>query len=151
MYARILVPIDGSDTAGQGLREAIALAAALQSDLVLLHVVNDLPTLVEMSSVMSSADFQQDLLEYGEKLLASSRSEAGHAGVRTEAVLTELMSVRVGQLIAREAQARDCQLIVMGTHGRRGLNRLAMGSDAELVLHHAAVPVLLVRQQGHEP
>ncbi|WP_157264384.1 universal stress protein [Azohydromonas aeria] len=151
MYARILVPIDGSDTAGQGLREAIALATALQSVLVLLHVVNDLPMLVDMSSVLHAADFQQDVLEHGEKLLASGRGEADHAGVRTEAVLTELMSGRVGQLIAREAQARNCQLIVMGTHGRRGLSRLAMGSDAELVLHHAAVPVLLVRHQHLKP
>ncbi|NML18212.1 universal stress protein [Azohydromonas caseinilytica] len=151
MYARILVPVDGSDTAARGLVEAIGLAQALKSTLVLLHVVNDIPMMVEMAPVTSSAEMHASFVKYGQDLLARSSRQAQQAGVRAEAVLQEIVSGRIGTFIAEEAKARDCQLIVMGTHGRRGLSRLTMGSDAELVVRHALVPVLLVRQEGFEP
>jgi nucleotide-binding universal stress UspA family protein len=146
MYARILVPIDGSDTAAQGLREAIALARELGSTLVPMHVVNEFPLLLDMAAASNVTEIQAELLSYGKELLAQAQRDAQAAGVQAEPLLREMVSGRVGELIAEEAHARECQLIVMGTHGRRGLGRLAMGSDAELAVRCAKVPVLLVRQ-----
>jgi nucleotide-binding universal stress UspA family protein len=64
--------------------------------------------------------------------------------------MRDITSGRVGNVISDEASTQHCQLIVMGTHGRRGLSRLALGSDAEITVRCAPVPVLLVRQQGSE-
>jgi nucleotide-binding universal stress UspA family protein len=151
MYARILVPLDGSDTAAQGLREAMTLARALKSTLVLLHVVNEYPLLVDLGAAAHCETLRQDLVEFGNELLAQACRDAAQAGVQAESLLHEMVSGRVGELISEAAQAHGCQLIVMGTHGRRGFSRLAMGSDAEIVLRCTPVPLLLVRQRGVEP
>ncbi|WP_157264387.1 universal stress protein [Azohydromonas aeria] len=71
--------------------------------------------------------------------------------VPSQAVLREIPSGRAATAIVEEASAHDCQLIVMGPHGRRGLTRLALGSDAELVVRTSTVPVLLVRAEGGTP
>ncbi|WP_043461246.1 universal stress protein [Azohydromonas australica] len=147
MYSRILVPLDGSDTAALGLSEALALARELRSTL-LLHVVNEFPMLVEMAAVSSVTEIHEGLIKFGTELLAKASRDATAAGVPCETLLHEMVSGRVGDVIAEQARARDCRLIVMGTHGRRGVSRLVMGSDAEIAVRCAPVPVLLVRQQG---
>lgn len=146
-YSRILVPIDGSPTAEAGLREAIALAAQLDSQLVLLYVVDDYPLMVEMASAMASDEMRQRLVQFAKDTLDQARKRAVEAGVATDTVLREVTSQRAAHVIVEEATRRQCQLIVMGTHGRRGFQRLALGSDAEMVLHDAPVPVLLVRRR----
>lgn len=148
MYSRILVPLDGSDAAAQGLREAVDLARELKSTLVLLHVVNEYPLLVDMAAAASSEALRQELYDFGRDLLAKATREASQAGVPAESLVREMTAGRVGDLIAETAQAERCRLIVMGTHGRRGLSRLALGSDAEITLRGAPVPVLMVRQHG---
>lgn len=146
MYAKILVPIDGSATSERGLREAIELATRLKSQLVLLHVVDPYPVLMEMASVQSFEDTRQRLLTFGEETLHKARQRASESGVASESVVREASAQRAADAIVDEAAKRQCQLIVMGTHGRRGLSRVVLGSDAELVLRLAPVPVLLVRQ-----
>jgi len=145
MYSRILVPIDGSPTAERGLREAIDIAAQMKAHLVLLHIVDDYPMLLEMSSAATFEASRRHLLKFGEDVLDQARKRVDEAGVSSEGVLREVTSLRAADAIVEEAGKRGCQLIVMGTHGRRGFNRLAMGSDAELVLRESPVPVLLVR------
>lgn len=147
MYERILVPVDGSPTANRGLREAIGLARDSKSTLVLLNVVDDYPMLVEMAAVASFEDLRKSILDAGEAVLTQAKAQAAESGVACEAVLREVNAARAADAIVQEAVQRHCNLIVMGTHGRRGLNRLAMGSDAELVIRQAPVPVLLVRQE----
>ncbi len=147
MYDRILVPVDGSATAELGLREAIGLAARVQARLVLLHVVDDFPFMIELASAASFDDTRTRLLAMGKEILAQASRHATEGGVDNETVLREVTSLRAADAIVEEATRRQCSLIVMGTHGRRGFNRLAMGSDAELVLRESAVPVLLVRHQ----
>ncbi|MDZ5456126.1 universal stress protein [Azohydromonas lata] len=151
MYARILVPIDGSDAAAQGLREAIALARELKSTLVLLHVVNEYPLLIDMAAATNAEALRQDLWDFGKELLAQASRDASEAGVPAESLVREMISGRVGDLIAESASQQSCRLIVMGTHGRRGLTRLALGSDAEITLRCAPVPVLMVRRHGIDP
>lgn len=145
MYDTILVPIDGSGTAERGLREAIALAALLKSRLVLLHVVDTYPVPVDLAPTPGMDDFRSLLLKYGEDVLEKGRRQVQQAGGACEPVLREVVAQRAADAIVDEASTRGCDLIVMGTHGRRGFSRLALGSDAERVLRDAPVPVLMVR------
>jgi nucleotide-binding universal stress UspA family protein len=148
MYSRILVPIDGSATAAAGLREAIEIAAAMKSKLFALHVVNDLPPLIESASIENSADIHDRRMKAGDDLVAEAARAAADRGVACETLVFDAKSGTPAEAICREASARGCDLIVMGTHGRSGLKRLTMGSDAEGVLRHAPVPLLLVRHAG---
>ncbi len=145
MYHRILVPLDGSATAERGLREAIGLVAEHKARLYLLHVVDDFPMLMEMSSVASYQEMLNSLRQYGEGVLAKARRAAEDAGVQAESLLCEVMQQRIAEVIVEEASKALCDLILMGTHGRRGFSRLTMGSEAELVVRISPLPVLLVR------
>ncbi len=145
MYERILVPLDGSATAEAGLRHAIPLAAALKSRLVLLYVLDDFALMVEMASVASYESMRDTLRRYGEDALARAGKAAAEAGVMSEAVLREQPQARIAEVINGEAVRHRCDLVVMGTHGRRGFSRLTLGSNAEAVMRSSTVPVLLVR------
>ncbi|MBO9651412.1 MAG: universal stress protein [Variovorax sp.] len=153
MYHRILVPVDGSKTSALGLQEAIRLAAEQQekASLHLLHVVDDFPMLVELANVVAYNNALHTLREYGEKLLSDSQALAAKADVKAEVALREVTGGRAASIVLAEAKATGCDLIVMGTHGRRGFSRLTLGSDAELVARGSPVPVLLVRHPGQEP
>ena len=145
MYHRILVPLDGSATAERGLREAIGLAAEQKARVSLLHVADNFPMLVEMSSVTSYQEMLNELRRYGEDVLAKAKRAAADAGVQADTLLREVTQGRVADVIIDEARKTGCGLIVMGTHGRRGFSRLTLGSEAERVVRSSTVPVLLVR------
>ncbi len=147
MYNRILVPVDGSPTAERGLQEAIGLALGQNAKLLLLYVVDDFPMLVEMASATSFQETLKNIRTYGEGLLAKAKGVATQAGVAADTLLRDVTHERIADAIVDEAMKNNCDLIVMGTHGRRGFSRLTLGSDAELVLRHTPVPVLLVRQE----
>jgi nucleotide-binding universal stress UspA family protein len=145
MYQRILVPIDGSDTAQRGLQEAIELARPLKATLVVLHVVDDFPMLVEMASVIDVDAALSELRRRGEALLAEAQRAAEERGVAVQTRLLEVAGGRIAERIVSEAEANRCDLIAMGTHGRRGLPHLLLGSAAESVLRTSPLPVLLLR------
>ncbi|WP_421955310.1 universal stress protein [Polaromonas sp.] len=147
MYQKILVPLDGSPAAERGLHEAIQLATGQKTSLYLLHVVNDFAMLVEMSAVVNYQEMLERSRQYGEDLLGKAKGAAAKAGVPAETLLREATNKRIAEVINDEAVKAGCGLIVMGTHGRRGFSRLAMGSDAELVVRSSPVPVLLVRME----
>ncbi len=145
MYSKILVPIDGSPTAERGLREAIALATALSSKIVLLHVVDDFPYMLEMASMVSYEETRAVLRRFALERLAIAARTCREAGLSVEEIFEDGVTGAVADVIVNTARKQDCELIVMGTHGRKGFNRLTWGSDAELVVRHSHVPVLLVR------
>ena len=145
MYKRIMVPIDGSETAERGLQEAIGLASLLKAKLCLLTVTSDFPILVEMAHTIDVEKYREGLHQFGVDLLAKAKAAAAARDVEAETTLTDLRGGRVSEAIVREAQVAKCELIVIGTHGRRGLRRALLGSDAEAVVRTSAVPVLLVR------
>lgn len=145
MYPLILVPIDDSSVAQRGLDEAIALARRLGSSLRLLNVVDARLLIGEVSSLISPDDLLRHWREAGERLVAEAGARARAKGIAAEGVVRCDPGMRVCDLIVQEAKTADARLIVMGTHGRRGLRRVALGSDAELVLRDSPVPVLLVR------
>ena len=146
MYKRILVPIDGSDTAARGLAEAIALARELKATVRLLNLTSDFVLMVEMSSAIDSEKFREGLNQFGQRLLAQASEQAKAQGVTAETSLHDTRGSRVADAIVEEARQSRCDLIVIGTHGRRGVSRAVLGSDAENVMRSSPVPVLLVRE-----
>jgi nucleotide-binding universal stress UspA family protein len=149
MYEHILVPLDGSDAAERGLREAVNLAADRKARLRLLTVVDTLSFgAIEMSAIVSVESLIDDLRRQGDRVLAQAQACAAERGVAAETSRGEVKGTPVADAIVEEATRHRCDLIVMGTHGRRGLRRIALGSDAELVVRASPVPVLLVRAGG---
>jgi len=146
MYQRILVPIDGSPTSNRGLDEAIALGKLTGGRLRLVHVVDELifSTGFETYSP-NTADLIPLMKQAGQELLARSKQRADGQGVAIDTVLLECLGVRLSDLVIEQAQGWKADLIVIGTHGRRGVRRLLLGSDAEQILRLSPVPVLLVR------
>ena len=147
MYERILVPVDGSAPSLRGLQEAMAIGKQMGSRLVLLHIVDNFPMLLEMAPAPAYSQTLGLMRERGEEMLDKARSTVLAAGLEADTLLRDIQQETVADAILEQARQSDCQLIVMGTHGRRGMKRLAMGSDAELVLRASPVPVLMVRQQ----
>ncbi len=145
MYKRILVPLDGSATAERGLREAIGLARDVKARLHLLHVIDAFPLMVELSGNASFEELRRGLQHYGSELLENSARLAKEQGVESESVTVDVVRRRVPTTIVQEAGKAGCDLIVMGTHGRRGFSHLVLGSAAEGVIRESPIPVLLVR------
>lgn len=147
MYRRILVPVDASPCSVKGLMEALQLAGVLQARVLLVHVVNELIS----EPALAPAEYHQNLIEsmraVGRQTLADACDLAKAQGVDVESKLIETIGGRASDCIVGAAKEWGADLIVMGTHGRRGMSRLAMGSDAELVVRSAPVPVLLVRER----
>jgi nucleotide-binding universal stress UspA family protein len=149
MYQKILVPIDGSDTATRGLREAIKLAAGSQATIRLVHIVNTAPLAVAYGGMPSETDnFIGRLLAAGKEALKEAEGIVSQAGLKSESVTIETMVDNTGELLIKQAAQWPADLIAMGTHGRRGLGRLVLGSTAEYVLRHTSIPMLLLRIQG---
>jgi len=145
-YKRILVPVDGSRTSKAGLREAIALAKGSGASLLLVHVVDQhYIGLMGLDSAAGLAEMMESLKRSGRSILKSAQATADRAGVKASAVLLETLTGPAADLIVRQAKKSGADLIVLGTHGRRGVRRLLMGSDAEQVVRNAPVPVMLVR------
>ncbi len=145
MYGKILVPVDGSETSTLGVDEAIKIAKAQGSQLRLVHIVNEFILDYTYSAGLYATNLIESLVKAGKTVLDAAETIAQREGVRAERVLLESIGGPAADLILAQAQEWHADLIVMGTHGRRGLARMAMGSDAEQVVRAANVPVLLVR------
>ena len=146
MYERILVPVDGSATSNLGLDEAIELAKLTGAQIRLLHVVDEMPFVMSADGYgATSADVLKILREDGAAILQNARSRVRDSSVAVDTVLYESFSGRICQKVVDEANEWKADLVVLGTHGRRGVERLVLGSDAEQIARTAPVPVLLVR------
>ena len=146
MYRRILVPIDGSDAGQRGLDAACAMARAFDASLVLLHVVEHPTMVADASLAMTWEQFGESLREHGKGVLARAHEAASAAGIASETWIVEAYTSRVGEVIAQQATEHRCDLVVVGSHGLHGIERVLLGSDAERVVRLSPVPVLVVRQ-----
>ena len=145
MYERILVAVDGSKPSERALGEALRLARS-GAALKLVHVVDLAPLAFEME-LSNLAAIEEAMREAGHHHLRKAL-ECVHAGkLRADVALLEVRKPmeRIADLIVQDARTYGADLIVLGTHGRRGLGHLVMGSVAEGVVRVAPVPVLLVR------
>jgi nucleotide-binding universal stress UspA family protein len=145
IFQRILVPVDGSATSERGLEQALALARELRSTIVALYVCEPYPLMVDPTVIQLWDTFAREQHDQGVQTLDKARAHADKAGLAFERVLDETSKSRASTAIIACAQERRCDLIVMGTHGRRGIERAMLGSDAERVVRTSPVPVLLVR------
>ncbi len=143
MYERILVPVDASPTSMLGLDEAIKLAKLTGASVRLVHVVDQL-TFVTGFEVYTG-DLIGMLREAGQKVLGEAKARVEARGVAVTSFLCDTFGARVCDLVIDQAKEWKADLIVIGSHGRRGMSRLFLGSDAEMVIRMAPVPVLLVR------
>jgi nucleotide-binding universal stress UspA family protein len=155
VYRRILVPVDGSAASGAGLEEAIRLAKGQRARLRLVHVVNEYVAYQGFDLTGAAGYYVGDLIdalrESGRKLVEKAAARARKRGIKVETAIFDSVAGRVADLIIAEADRWRADLIVMGTHGRRGVNRLVLGSDAEIVVRTAPVPVLLVKSPAGKP
>lgn len=151
MYQRILVPVDGSSTAQRGLAEAIRLARLTGGQLRLLHRLDALSVTSAMGAYGAyGGDALAQMRTDGENLLAQARALAVAEGVAADVVLDDGVRSRLADWVVEEVRAWPADVVVLGTHGRRGVGRMLLGSDAEQVLRISPVPVLLVRSQDAE-
>ena len=150
MFKRILVAVDGSTTASRGLKVAIGLARDQGATLDVLHVIDNLTITpaFDGGGYIPPAyvdELIKELQDHGRKVLAKSEALARKDGVRVRTVLVETSGKDVAHAILSQARKLKSDVIVLGTHGRRGLRRIVLGSDAEAVVRDSTVPVLLVR------
>ena len=143
MYERILVPVDGSPTSTRGLDEAIRLAKLTGADIRLVHVLDQMAFAAGLENY--AGDIFGILKDAGEKILGQMKERVAASGIGVTTYLSEPISGRVCDVVVDQAKAFGADLIVLGTHGRRGVGRLFLGSDAEQILRSATAPVLLVR------
>ena len=150
MFKKILVPVDGSRTSRLGLEEAIKLAKDQGAVLYLLHVLEE-QVLIQDPSMAAGTfidDFLKAVHEEGKAIIANAEEIAKKAHVRAKSFMLETFSGGTADLIVKQAKKLRVDVIVLGTHGRRGIKRMVMGSDAEGVVRDASVPVLLVRSSA---
>lgn len=149
MYKHILVPTDGSELSNKTVKQAVALAQTLRAKITLLHVVGQyhqmmpdegyvVPEVPELRKRFEEAERVR-----AQKVLDAASKTAAEGGVGCEAVIA------TGDLpydvIIKQAQQSGCDLIMMASHGRKGLQGLLLGSETVRVLTHSTIPVLVCR------
>jgi len=146
MYGRILVPVDGSACAAQALAQAIALARLTQGRIRLVHVIDEPMVAIGVDAALgASGDLVSIVREAAQRVVADARATVMAAGIPVDDVMLDTFDGRVCDLVAAAAGQWPADLLVIGTHGRRGVDRFLLGSDAEQILRLSPVPVLLVR------
>jgi nucleotide-binding universal stress UspA family protein len=144
MYKQILVPVDGSATGLDAARHALALAQVVKASVFLVHVIDTQPFLgVAADYAVGQAEYLAAATANAEGALGAALALAEAAGVPCESATVEGHAAETG--ILNTAEACEADLIVMGSHGRRGLEKLLLGSVTQRVLQDARVPVMVVR------
>jgi len=150
MYRRILVPTDGSPVSEAAADAAIDFARARASEIVALGVAVPEPSFQSLEGAMAyDPGLQVDvLLDHAQKHVGAIAARAQKAGVPCTPVTCSALDA--AEAIVDSARHQHCDLIIMGSHGRRGLSRLLAGSVTQAVLAHAPVPVMVLRPAAHE-
>ena len=145
MYKKILCPVDGSPTSNCGMMEAIHLAKDQNAKLRFLHVIDMYFPIMDATGDFNVVYIDDVLRENGKKVLKKAEVAAHKAGVEADSHMVEAIGGRVSKFVMHQVKEWPADLVVMGTHGLRGIERLVMGSDAETVVRTSTVPVLLVK------
>ncbi|HQS32013.1 universal stress protein [Polaromonas sp.] len=147
MYQRILVATDGSELSGKAVDSAIELAAKIHATLVALYVVPHYPVSYFEGGIAVSPDevsrTEKKWADDGQRIVDAVKKTAEAKGVAVESILTR--SDLVAESILKAARKHKCELIVMASHGRKGIQRVLLGSETQQVLTHSTIPVLVLR------
>jgi nucleotide-binding universal stress UspA family protein len=142
VFKKILVPVDGSPTSNKAVDFALRLAQDGQASVRLLHCIDE-------TSFLDAYEYSRELIEQarqaGQKILQDGLAAAQKLGVNADTLLLERAGQRLGHSVADTAGDWGADLVVVGSHGRRGIGRLLLGSGSEQILRDSPVPVLLVK------
>jgi nucleotide-binding universal stress UspA family protein len=144
MYQRVMVAVDGSETSKRGLQEAINLAVNQKAKLAIVHVI-------DLVIVYGAGQFPGAYIEATRELARETTEQARRtavaAGIHPEVQSPEIVTggYHVADTIADLAKSWKADVLVVGTHGRRGVSRMLLGSVAERIVRVAPCPLLLVR------
>lgn len=147
MYRKLLVATDGSTLSKKAVRSAIDLAAALDAELVALYVVPRYPVSYFEGGVTIPAQevarIEGQWSQKGQAIVDGVAEAAQAAGVKAKAIVSR--SDLVAESILAAVKKNKCDLVIMASHGRKGLKRILLGSETQQVLTHSNVPVLVLR------
>ncbi|HEX3383431.1 MAG TPA: universal stress protein [Paraburkholderia sp.] len=151
MYQHILVALDGSSFSKRALKEAVNLAVLTKGVVHPVYVVDKTP-LFSYAGYYDPMTLVEALRQDGQSVLEEAEQTCVDAEVpcRSELIESDSLSDDVASIVLRHAEQIHADLLVMGTHGRRGVQRLVIGSVAERVLRFSRCPVLLMRMQSEE-
>ncbi|MHB1121791.1 MAG: universal stress protein [Ramlibacter sp.] len=147
MYRKLLVATDGSPLSRKAVKSAIDLAGAVGAELVALYVVPRYPVSYFEGGISVSpqevARIEKQWTDQGQDVVDAVASAAQAAGIKAKAVVAR--SDLVAESILAVAKKHRCDLIVMASHGRKGIKRILLGSETQHVLTRSSVPVLVLR------
>lgn len=148
MYKRIMLPIDGSELSDRAVNEGVALAKSMGAKVTVIHVISHYHVVIEEGFASSELraiekDHEDVSKKAAGKILDKAMKLAKAEGVDCDGAV--VVGDQPHQEIIANAKKRQCDLIVMASHGRRGLEALVLGSETVKVLTHSKIPVLVVR------
>lgn len=150
MYTHVLVAVDGSNTSKRALTEAIKFAHQQKTQMRLIHVVDQTLSTYEARGWVGNEAALETLLktaqETGVKVLEEASKICQAAGLDIQTAMPKTVGAGIADIILEEAGRWPADMIVLGTHGRRGIQHLMLGSVAEGVMRRAKIPILLVRE-----
>lgn len=148
MYKHILIPTDGSELATKGLEQGLALAKALQASVTIV-TVTELWSAYELAIEARSGKhnpverFEKEASETATRVLEAAAAKASAAGVSAKTI--HIPDMHPAEGIIQAATDNGCDVIVMSSHGRRGMRRFILGSQTAEVVTQTAIPVLVIR------
>ena len=148
MYERLLVAVDGSETSNKALAAGIEMAgySAGRSVLRLIHVLDEMAYFVGLDPYQAQTYSAVHVMrQAGEKILADGLAVCESAGVQADTVLIDELGAHLADSVAQSAKDWDASLVVVGTHGRKGVGRMLLGSGAEQIIRLSSCPVLVIR------
>lgn len=145
MYTHILIPTDGSELSDKAVRHGIALAKRIEAKVTALTVLTPFRVFTMNAQLIEDtpAQYEARMQRHAERILGSVAQLAEAAGVTCETIRFE--HEHPYQAIIGTAASRGCDLIVMASHGRRGISAIVLGSETVKVLTHSKIPVLVHR------
>lgn len=148
MYKHILIAVDGSDVGQKGLEHGLSLAKALGAQVTVVTVTEPFPFISDggfgyAPGASTVDDYRAGQDEMAKAILTAAQQVGTHAGVAIEAL--HVSDASPAEAIIETAKSRNCDLITMGSHGRRGFGRLALGNKTFEVMVHCHIPILVIR------
>jgi nucleotide-binding universal stress UspA family protein len=147
MYAHLMVPTDGAKLSEKAELQAIALAQALKAQITFFYASPEMPMPAYADGViyepLSKREYNRLAAKEADQILGRAMAKAAAAGV--ESARVHAIDSSPWEAILKAAKKSKCDLIVMASHGRRGLSAMLLGSETQKVLTHGKLPVLVVR------
>ncbi len=146
MYKHLLIAVDGSDLSDKALSQGVALAKALGAKVTIVHVSLPWSSIAvgEIAVMFPPQEYEANMAQAAAQLLGRMKTAAEAAGV--SAAVEHVTDPHPDRAILATAEKQGCDLLVMGSHGRRGIAGLLLGSVTAKTLTHSKIPVLVYRE-----